>query len=263
VPIDYLGAVLGALGLGGVVFALIEQANYGWQDPIVLVPLTVGALCLAGFLVRERRAAHPMLPLGLFRTRNFAVGNLATAAIYAALSVASLVIVVYLQQGIGLSATLAGLVLLPVTILNIALSSWFGTLAGRYGSRWFMAGGPFLAAVGFLLLLAIDEPFNFVTQALPGVLLFGLGLTMTIAPLTSAILGAIDSRQSGIASATNNAVSRVAGLIAIAVLGLVIGIEVDGAWFDRALILCAALMLVGAVVSAIGIRNTPASAEDR
>lgn len=262
VPIDYPGALLGAVGLGGLVFGLIEQANYGWGDPIVLVPLIVGVLCLAGFLVRERRAAHPMLPLGLFRSRNFAVGNLATVTIYAALAVGSLVIVIYLQQGIGLSATLAGIVLLPVTIFNIALSSWFGTLAGRYGPRWFMAGGPALASVGFLMMLAIDEPFDFVTQALPGVLLFGLGLTMTIAPLTSAILGAIDPRQSGIASATNNAVSRVAGLIAIAVLGLVIGTEVDGAWFDRALILCAALLAAGAITSAIGIRNEPAPAEE-
>lgn len=264
VPIDYLGALLGALGLGGVVFALIEQANYGWASPVVFVPLTVGILCLVGFIIRERRAAHPMLPLGLFRSRNFAVGNLATVAIYASLSVGTLVIVLYLQQGIGLTATIAGLVLLPVTFFNIALSSWFGTLAGRHGSRWFMAGGPALAAIGFLLLLAIDEPFNFLTQALPGVLLLGLGISMTVAPLTSAILGAIDTRQSGIASATNNAVSRVAGLIAIAVLGLVIGTEVDGAWFDRALILCAALMAAGAITSAIGIRNAvPVSAENR
>jgi len=255
VPIDYAGAALGALGLGGVVFALIEQANYGWGDPLVLVPLAVGALSLVGFLVRERRAAHPMLPLGLFRSRNFAVGNLATVTIYAALAVASLTIVVYLQQGLGLSATLAGLALLPVTVVNIALSSWFGGLAGRYGSRWFMAGGPALCAIGFLLMLAIDEPFDFLTQALPGIVLFGFGLTMTIAPLTSAVLGAIDTRQSGIASATNNAVSRVAGLIAIAVLGLAIGTEVDGAWFDRSLILCASLMAIGAITSAIGIRN--------
>jgi predicted MFS family arabinose efflux permease len=200
----------------------------------------------------QRPACHQSLRLP---SAPLAVGNLATVTIYAALAVGSLVIVIYLQQGIGLSATLAGLVLLPVTIFNIALSSWFGTLAGRYGPRWFMAGGPALASVGFLLMLAIDEPFDFVTQALPGVLLFGLGLTMTIAPLTSAILGAIDPRQSGIASATNNAVSRVAGLIAIAVLGLVIGTEVDGAWFDRALILCAALLAAGAITSAIGIRN--------
>lgn len=257
VPLDILGAVLGALGLGGVVFALIEQANYAWTSPIVFLPAVLGTLCLIGFLVRQATARYPMMPLSLFRIRNFAVGNLATAAIYAALTVGSLVIVIYLQQVIGLSATLAGLVLLPVTIFNIALSSLFGTWAGRYGSRWFMTVGPIMGGVGFLLMLAIDEPFNFWTQALPGVIVFGLGLTITIAPLTAAILGAIDARQSGIGSAINNAVSRVAGLIAIALLGVVIGTEVTGEWFDRALILCAVLLFAGGVISAIGIQNPP------
>ncbi len=254
-PIDGWGAALGALGLGGVVFALIEQANYGWQSPVVIVPLVVGALCLIGFLVRQATAQHPMMPLSLFRNRNFAVGNLATVAIYAALSLSTLVLVLFLQQVAGLSATASGVVMLPVTIMLIAFSSLFGTLAGRYGSRWFMTAGPLIAAAGLLSMLAIDVPFDFVPQALLGVLLLGLGLAVTVAPLTSAVLGAIEPARSGIASAVNNAVSRISGLVAIALLGAVVGTVVDAAWLDRALLLCAGLLVVGAIVSAVGIRR--------
>lgn len=254
-PIDVAGAVLGAVGLGGVVFALIEQANYGWSSPVVLVPLAAGALALGGFLWRQATAQHPMMPLSLFRERNFAVGNLATVGIYAALSVAGLALVLHLQQAAGLSATAAGLVSLPVTIMLIALSSVFGAWAGRVGPRWFMAAGPAIAAVGLLLLQAVSTPFDFVQQALAGVLLYGLGIAVTVAPLTSAILGAIAPEQSGIASAVNNAVSRIAGLVAIALLGAVIGTQVDDAWLDRALQLCAALLLAGAAISAVGIRT--------
>ena len=145
--------------------------------------------------------------------------------------------------------------MLPVTIMLILLSSVFGTLAGRFGSRWFMTAGPLLAAAGMLSLRAMDVPFDFVSQALFGVLLLGLGLAMTVAPLTSAVLGAIEPSRSGIASAVNNAVSRIAGLIAVALLGAVIGTVVDAAWLDRALVLCAALFAVGAMVSALGIRK--------
>lgn len=254
-PIDVLGAALGAIGLGGVVFALIEQANYGWDSPVVWAPLVIGALSLVGFVVRQATARHPMMPLSLFRSRNFAVGNLATVAIYAALSISGLVIVVYLQQVAGLSATVSGLVMLPLTIMLILLSARFGTLAGRYGPRWFMTAGPALAAVGFVLLRAIDTPFDFVSQALAGVLLFGLGVAITVAPLTSAILGAIEPERSGIASAVNNALARIAGLVAIALLGAVIGTTVDDAWLDSAMLLCAGLMAAGALISAIGIQN--------
>ncbi|MBA4247143.1 MAG: MFS transporter [Microbacterium sp.] len=254
-PIDVLGAVLGALGLAGVVFALIEQANYGWGAPLVWVPLAVGAVSLVGFIVRQATAEHPMMPLSLFRSRNFAVGNLATVAIYAALSVSGLVIVIYLQQVAGLSATASGLVMLPVTLMLVLLSSRFGALAGRFGPRWFMTIGPLLVAIGFVALRSLQTPFDFVTQALPGVLLFGLGMSITVAPLTSAILGAIEPERSGIASAVNNALSRIAGLVAIALLGAVIGTVVDDAWLDNALLLCAGLMLAGAAISAIGIRN--------
>lgn len=262
-PIDGWGAALGALGLGGVVFGLIEQANYGWQSPVVIVPVVVGTLSLIGFIVRQATAQHPMMPLSLFRNRNFAVGNLATVAIYAALSLSTLVIVLFLQQVAGLSATASGLVMLPITIMLIAFSSLFGTLAGRHGSRWFMTAGPLIAGAGLVSMLAIDVPFDFVSQALVGVVLLGLGLAVTVAPLTSAVLGAIEPARSGIASAVNNAVSRISGLVAIALLGAVVGTVVDAAWLDRALLLCAALLAVGALVSAVGIRRVvePVGAE--
>jgi EmrB/QacA subfamily drug resistance transporter len=264
-PIDGWGATLGALGLGGVVFGLIEQGNFGWVSPIVYLPIIIGALGLAGFLVRQATAMHPMMPLSLFRNRNFAVGNAATFAIYAALSLSSLVIVLFLQQAAGLSATVSGLIMLPLTIMLIVFSSVFGGLAGRFGSRWFMTAGPLIAATGLLSLRAIDVPFDFVPQALLGVLLFGLGLSITVAPLTSAVLGAIEPSRSGIASAVNNAISRIAGLIAVALLGAVIGTVVDAAWLDRALVLSAVLLAIGAVISAIGIRKVvaaPVSPED-
>lgn len=257
VPVDYAGAALGALALGGLVFALIEQANLGWESPVVLAALVVGVLSLAGFLIRERTAKHPMTPLELFGSRNFSAGNLATFAIYAALSVGSLGLTLYLQQSAGLSATVSGLVLLPVTVMLILFSATAGRLAGRYGPRWFMTVGPLVAAAGFLLLLTVGEPLDVALQVIPGVLLFGLGVAITVAPLTSAILGAVDPARSGIASAVNNAVARIAGLIAVAVLGAIVGTQIDGAWLDRVLILCAVLMTVGGIVSAIGIRTVP------
>jgi EmrB/QacA subfamily drug resistance transporter len=260
-PIDGWGATLGAVGLGGVVFGLIEQGNFGWASPIVYLPMVVGTLCLVGFLVRQATARYPMLPLSLFRNRNFAAGNAATFMIYAALSLASLVIVLFLQEAAGLSATVSGLTLLPLTIMLIAFSSVFGSLAGRYGSRWFMTAGPLIAAAGLLSLRAIDVPFDFLSQALLGVLLFGLGLSITVAPLTSAVLGAIEPARSGIASAVNNAISRIASLIAVALLGAVIGTVVDDAWLDRALTLSAVLLFVGAIISVIGIRKVAVNSD--
>jgi EmrB/QacA subfamily drug resistance transporter len=259
--IDYLGAVLCVLGLGGPVYALIEQGHYGWGSPVILVPFIVGVLCFAGFLVRERLAKQPLMPLSLFSVRNFAVGNISTALVYGALSMGGFIIVIFLQQVAGWPATLAALATLPIGILNISLSSWLGTLSAKYGSRWFMGFGPILAGLGFLLMLTSTRDVNYWTQLLPGVLLFGLGLSATVAPLTSTILGSISETQSGIGSAINNAVSRVAGLIAIAFLGLVIGPHVDLDGFHRTLILTAVLLILGGIVSVIGIQNSRSTKE--
>ncbi|MBB3156563.1 EmrB/QacA subfamily drug resistance transporter [Microbacterium proteolyticum] len=253
--VDIVGAVLCAVGLGGVVFALIEQPNLGWASPVIWLPGLIGAAAFIGFIVRQRLARDPMMPLDLFRARNFWAGNLATVFVYAALSLNGFVVSVYLQQGAGLSATLAGLASLPSTLLMILLSSRMGALAGRYGPRLFMTLGPVLMALGSLLLLSVRDDFDYWTQVLPGIVVFGLGLTVTVSPLTAAVLGAIETERSGIASAVNNAVSRVAGLLAIAAVSAVVGGSLDLDGFHRAAIVTAALMLLGAAASFVGIRN--------
>ena len=253
--IDILGAVLCVLGLGGPVYALIEQQHYGWGSPIILVPFILGILLFAGFLWRQKTAKQPLMPLSLFSVRNFRIGNISTFFIYGALSLGGFIIVVFLQQVAGYPATFAALTTLPMSILNIALSSWFGSLSGRYGARWFMGFGPIVGGIGYLLMLSAGAHVNYWTELLPGVLVFGIGLSATVAPLTAAILGSISEQQSGIGSAVNNAVSRVAGLIAIAFVGVIIGPHLDVAGFHRVLIVTAALLILGGVISAIGIQN--------
>jgi len=255
VSIDYFSAALCSLGLGGVVFALIEQSTLGWGSPAIYLPLAGGILAFAGFLVRQRVHRNPMLPLSLFRARNFWTGNIATALIYGALSLQGFALVVYLQQGAGLPATLAGLASIPVTFIMILFSSRVGALSGKYGPRLFMTVGPILSGIGALLILMINDPFNYWWQVLPGILVFGVGLTLTVSPLTSAILGAIEPARSGIASAVNNAVSRVAGLIVIAMIAVIIGGSLDLNGVHRAMIVTAVLLVLGGVVSFLGIRN--------
>ncbi|WBU38963.1 MFS transporter [Homoserinibacter sp. YIM 151385] len=255
--IDALGAVLCTLGLGGPVFALIEQERLGWAHPGVLVALAGGVLAFAGFLLRQRTAPQPMMPLSLFRERDFAVGNIATLFVYAALSLNGFALGVYLQTGAGLPATLAGLASLPITVIMILGSSRVGALAGRIGPRPFMAAGPVVMAAGSLLLLTVGERFDYWWQVLPAMLLIGAGLTLTVSPLTSAILGAVETDRSGIASAVNNAVSRVAGLVVIALLGIIVGGQLDLAGFQRAAVATAALLAAGGVVSLLGIRSRP------
>ncbi len=256
--IDAIGAVLCTAGLGALVFALIEQPNLGWASPAIWAPAAGGAALFAAFIVRQRKAAHPILPLGLFRERNFWAGNLATLFVYAALSLNGFVVGVYLQQGAGLSATLAGLASLPATVLVVVLSPPAGALAARIGARGPMTIGPLVMAAGSLLLLSVGEDFDYVRQVLPGLLLFGLGLGVTVSPLTAAVLGSVETGRSGIASAVNNAVSRVAGLIAIAFLAAIVGGSVDLEGFHRGAVVTAALLTLGGLVAFAGIRRPPA-----
>jgi len=256
VAIDFLGALLCVVGLGGAVYALIEQGDYGWGSPVILVPFIVGVISFAGFIVRQRFAKQPLMPLSLFAVRNFAVGNISTALVYAALSIGGFIISVFLQQVAGFPATLAALATLPMGILNISLSSWAGSLSGRFGPRFFMGIGPIVGGAGYLLMLGAGARVDYWTQLLPGIILFAIGLSFTVAPLTATILGAISETQAGIGSAINNAVSRVAGLIAIAFLGLVIGPRVDVGGFHRTLVLTAGLLILGGIVSLIGIQNS-------
>ncbi|MFB8188063.1 MFS transporter [Microbacterium sp. NPDC055988] len=258
IKVDWWSGALCAVGLGAVVFALIEQPNMGWQSPAIWVPAIVGAALFALFLWRQQHSTSPLMPLWLFRVRDFGWGNLATLFVYAALSLNGFVVGVYLQQGAGLSATAAGLASLPMTILMILVSSRAGQWAGRWGPRIFMTIGPLIMAVGALMLLLVAADFDYWWQVLPAMIVMGLGLSLTVAPLTAAILGAIDENHSGIASAVNNAVSRVAGLLVVAMLSTIVGGTLDLDGFHSAAWVTAALLVVGGVVSWVGIRRNPA-----
>jgi EmrB/QacA subfamily drug resistance transporter len=220
--IDWVGIALSAVGLGGPVFALIEQPTYGWSDPLVYVPLVGGLVCFALFLAWERRTPHPMLELSLFRVRNFAVANLATIAAYAGLMGGFFFITLFLQQTAGYSAMEAGLATLPTSVMLFALSPRFGKLAAGTGPRLPMTVGPILGGIGLLLFMRVGADADYVTEVLPAVLVFGLGISAMVAPLTATVLDSVDERHTGIASGINNGVSRVAGLLAIAVLGALI-----------------------------------------
>ena len=257
IRVDWWSGALCAVGLGAVVFALIEEPNLGWGSPAIWIPGVAGAALFAMFLVRQQTSASPLMPLSLFRVRNFGWGNLATLFIYAALSLNGFVVGVYLQQGAGLSATAAGLASLPLTILMILMSSRAGAWSGRLGPRIFMTAGPLLMAAGALLLLTVAPDFDYWWQVLPAMIVMGLGLALTVAPLTSAILGAIEEARSGIASAVNNAVSRVAGLLVIAMISTIVGGRLDLAGFHSAAWVTASLFAVGGVVSWIGSRRNP------
>ena len=262
--IDVVGAVLCAVGLSAAVYALIEEQRSGPTHPAVVVGFVLGVLCLVAFPWWERRAANPLMPLHLFAARNFAVGNLATVFLYAAVSLGTLIVALFLQETAGMSASQAGLATLPLPVLSFFLARRFGSLAGKHGPRIFMAVGPLIAAGGYLLLTTAHAPFDFWTQMLPGLVVFGVGLSITVSPLTAAVPAAVDPAQSGIGSAVNNAVSRVAGLVAIAFTGVIVSLgrddgmssgtmDFDG--FTRGVIVVACLFAIAGVVSAIGISN--------
>ena len=223
--VDLVGAVLCVLGLGGAVFALIEQPRLGWSDPAVSGSLIGGVLAFAAFLIYESRASDPMLRLDLFKSRNFAVGNVETFALYGGPSALFFFLVLYLQQVAGYSPLKSGLALLPESLIMFALSARFGALADRIGPRLFMGGGPLIAGAGMLMLLGVGVRVDYLTQVLPGIVLFSLGLSITVAPLTAAILAGVDQREAGIGSAVNNAVARVAGLIATVAVGALVAAQ--------------------------------------
>jgi EmrB/QacA subfamily drug resistance transporter len=221
--VDVVGATLCALGLAGITFGLIEQPLNGWGSAMVALPLVGGVVLFAAFLVWEARSAHPMLPLALFRRRNFAAGNLETFLMYGGLGLTFFFLVLFLQQVAGFSALEAGSSSIPVTILMFAFSMRFGALADRHGPRFFMGVGPLISAVGIALLMwRVGADAEYVPDVLPGLLVFGLGLSMTVAPLTATVLADADDSNAGIASGVNNAIARVASLIAIAAVGAVV-----------------------------------------
>jgi EmrB/QacA subfamily drug resistance transporter len=220
--VDVVGALLCAVGLAGITFGLIEQPLRGWGAPMVAGPLAGGALLFVAFLFWEARTPNPMLPLSLFKRHNFAFGNIETFAMYGGLGLLFFFLVLFLQQVAGWSALAAGSSSIPVTLLMFALSTRFGALADRYGPRFFMGVGPLVCAAGMALFLRLDADVNYLTDLLPGLVIFGLGLSITVAPLTSTVLADADESNAGIASGVNNAIARVAGLVAIAAVGAVV-----------------------------------------
>jgi EmrB/QacA subfamily drug resistance transporter len=231
--VDWLGAVLTFFGLAGPVLALIRQPVVGWSSPQVWVPGLGGVGLLGAFVVHERRTAAPMLPLGLFKRRNFAIGNLETFSMYGGLGVTFFLLVLFLQEVAGYSALASGFALMPSTIVMFLLSKRMGRLADRFGPRAFMGGGPLVAAAGLALMLRLGAHVNYVSDLLPALLVFSLGLAATVAPLTATVLSDADEANAGIASGVNNAIARVAGLVAIAAVGAVIATQFSSALDQR------------------------------
>jgi EmrB/QacA subfamily drug resistance transporter len=222
VPIDWTGAGLAASGLAGISFALIEQPVLGWADPGVSGTLIAGLVLFASFIAFESRTRAPMLPLTLFSHRNFSVANAQTFAMYGGIGLLGFFVTIYLQQVAGYSALKSGVTGLVPTIVMFALSARFGKLADRYGARPFLVVGPLLVAAGFALMLRYGTSVSLFTDVLPALLVFSLGLAMTVAPLTATVLADASESDAGIASAVNNAIARTAGLISVAAVGAVV-----------------------------------------
>lgn len=230
--LDVGGALLVTLGLGGVVYAFIEAPTQHWDSPQVLLAMLAGITALVAFVVVERRSAEPMLPLTLFRNRNFAGANLLTLWLYAALGGGLFFLPLNLIQVQGYSASAAGAALLPFILIMFVLSRWAGRLVDTVGSRRPLMIGPLIAAAGFALLALPSNGGPYWSSFLPGIAVLGLGMTVTVAPLTTTVMNAVGADAAGTASGVNNAVSRVAALLAIAIFGGVMASVFDGALDD-------------------------------
>jgi EmrB/QacA subfamily drug resistance transporter len=260
--LDLTGAAVAAVGLAALTYALVAAGDQG-ASPTVLASGLLGVLGLAGFVAVERRSTHPMLPVDLFSSRQFTAANLVTFAVYAALSGVFFLLVIHLQVVAGYSPLAAGVSVLPVTAAMLLLSSRAGDLAGRIGPRLPMTVGPVLCAVGTLLMLRIGPGASYVTDVLPAVAVFGLGLSATVAPLTVTVLAAASARHAGVASGVNNAVARTAGLLAVAVLPVAAGLQgrdyLDPAAFRDgfriAMLISTALLLLGGLIAALSISD--------
>jgi EmrB/QacA subfamily drug resistance transporter len=254
--IDVSGAVLAAIGLAGTTFTLIEAPEKG-ATALVVIAGAVGVLSLIAFFAAERRVSNPMLPLEIFRSRQFSAANAVTFVVYAALGGFFFLLVAFLQVSLGYSPIAAGAASLPVTFLMLMFSARAGALAQRIGPRLPLTIGPLIIAVGLLMLAQADEGSSYLTGLLPGIVVFGLGLTLVVAPVTATVLAAADSRHSGIASGVNNAVARVGSLLAVAVLPVVAGITGDNFYdpskmvsgFHMAMVVCAALSALGGLLA--------------
>jgi EmrB/QacA subfamily drug resistance transporter len=279
VKLDWLGALLTVFGLAGPVLALIRQPEVGWSSPEVWA-VGLGGIALLGlFVIHERRTPMPMLPLELFKRRNFAVGNIQTFAMYGGLGAMFFFLTLFLQQVAGYEALEAGIATIPTTLVMFSLSKRAGRLADRFGPRFFMGFGPLVAAVGVALMLRLDEAIDYWTELFPALLVFSLGLVATVTPLTATVLADADEHNAGIASGVNNAVARIAGLLCVAALGAVVSAvyanDMGGTAADTLEVIpgmpssiaasvhafhvgigvCAGLVAAGGVLGLVGIRN--------
>jgi EmrB/QacA subfamily drug resistance transporter len=255
--IDAAGALAATVAVAGLSFAAIEHRGGG-----SVVAAAIGLAGLGAFVLVERRSSHPMLPLGLFRSRQFSGSNVATFAVYAALSGAFFLVVLRLQESAGYSPLAAGAALSPFTALMLVLSPLAGRVGQRLGPRIPMTVGPLVAAVGLLLFSTISPHSHYLAGVLPGVLMLGLGMAITVAPLTAAVLVSVPDELAGVASGVNNAVARLAGLVAVATLPALVGIGADASiqssldpGYGRALWICAAVSVVGGVIAAVLVRD--------
>jgi EmrB/QacA subfamily drug resistance transporter len=258
--VDVPGALAIAVGLAGVVYALIQGPAFGF-GPAVAAAGIVGVVALALFPVIEARSPNPMVPLELFASRQFTGANLTTFAVYGALGTATFLFVVHLQRDLGYSALASGVAFLPAMAVMTLFSAQTGHLAQRIGPRWPMTAGPLVAGAGLALMGRVAPGDAYLTGVLPGVLVFGVGMTLTVAPLTSAVLSAVEDRHLGVGSAVNNAVARIAGLLSVAVLPAAAGLATAAtpaafqSGYTRALTLAAVLCAAGGIVALVTIRD--------
>jgi EmrB/QacA subfamily drug resistance transporter len=261
--LDYLGAVLATAGLGGATYAMVEGPAKGLGSPVVLVSAIVAVFGLVGFVLIERKITNPMLPLDIFSSRQFTSANLVTFVVYAALGGVFFLLVITLQTSLGYSPVAAGAASLPVTAIMLTLSSRSGALAQRIGPRLPLTVGPLLIGAGMVLMTRIGPGSTYVGSVLPAVIVFGLGLAATVAPVTATVLAAADERHAGVASGINNAVARTAGLLAVALLPPIAGLggtafqqphRLAGG-FHTAMFVSAGLAVVGGLIAFATISN--------
>ena len=267
--LDIPGAFLAATGLAAATFALIS-ASEGRGAATVAVSALAGALLLVAFVVQERRSPNPMMPLSIFESKQFTAANLVTFCVYAALSGVFFLLVAFLQITMGYSAIAAGSAALPVTVILLFFSSRAGALATRIGPKLPLTIGPIGIAAGMLMMLRIDPGDSYLSTVFPAVMVYGAGLALVVAPVTATVLAAADDRHAGVASGINNAVARVAGLIAVAVLPLIAGLSGEAFYdpdamddgFKIAMVVTACLSLLGGLIAFLMIDSEVLDEDD-
>jgi len=265
--VDEVGAALAVLFLAGLTYGLIEEPARGWVSPAVLTALIVAAAALPAFIAVELFSRSPMLPLSVFRSRQFSAANGVTFVVYGALGGTLFLLPVELQVVAHYSPLGSGLALLPVTCIMLAFSARSGRLASRIGPRLQMAAGPVVVGAGLILLTRATDAGSYVAMVFPAVVVFGAGLALTVAPLTATAMGAAPPEHAGVASAVNNVVARAAGLVAVAVLPLLAGISGGAALqsrhlaagFRMAVVIAGVVSAAGGALAALTIRNPPSA----